>query len=195
MREPSATLEAWFQEAKAAPSDINEHLDTLREYASRVEHVTEMGVRAGVSTVALLAAQPERLISWDIEPAAIINNHIAGLVNERGRTRFEPRVGNTLEITIEPTDLLFIDTLHTGAQLKQELIRHADPMANTVRAYLVFHDTATFGYRDEVGEGPGLRAAIRWFQRCHAFPVWQLIEDRQNNNGLVVLKNMRWRGA
>ena len=62
---------------------------------------------------------------------------------------------------------------------------------NKVRKYLVFHDSMTFGLKGEDGSEPGLRAAIRWFQRNHAFPVWRLIEDRQFCNGLVVLGNVR----
>ena len=35
-------------------SDINEHLPTLYEYACKCKHITEMGVRTGVSTTAFL---------------------------------------------------------------------------------------------------------------------------------------------
>jgi hypothetical protein len=45
--------------------------------------------------------------------------------------------GDDLQVTIEPKDLLFIDTLHTGEQLRQELERHS---AN-VRRYLVMQYT------------------------------------------------------
>lgn len=172
--------------------DIHEHLDVLREYASRCEHVTEMGTRgANGSTIALLAAQPETFIAWDVNPLSIVSQPVLDLACNAGRTRFQPRVGNTLEIVIEPTDLLFIDTWHVWHQLRAELERHADPVANTVRKYLIFHDTATFGDVGEDGSTPGLREVIRWFQRCHAFPIWSVAEDRKNNNGLVVLANER----
>jgi hypothetical protein len=194
MRETPAPLERLYAACCAEPSDINEHLDVIRKYAAECEHVTEFGLRGGRgSTVAILAAQPSTFITWDINPFSIVSQAVADLVmvNQGGRTKFQPRVGDTLEILPEPTDMLFIDTLHTAKQLWSELVRHADPMANNVRKYLVFHDTATFGYTDEVGEGPGLRLAIRKFQKEHAFPLWRLIEDRQNNNGLVVLVNER----
>ena len=197
MRPTSQGLELLLTSAKQSAVDIHEHLDLLRSLASECEHVTEFGVRgANGSTVALMAGQPETLVSYDINPGSFIGNPWAlNLMTVAGRTRWQPRVGNTLTMpVIEPTDLLFIDTYHTGNQLQSELVRHADPVANTVRRYLAFHDTVTFGYVGEDGKPPGLRDAIRWFQKCHAFPVWELMEDRKNNNGLVVLKNLRWRG-
>jgi hypothetical protein len=186
------TLEDLFRSACDTPSDINEHLPRLRELAAECEHVTEFGMRGGVSTVAFLAAQPQTLVSWDINPYAVISQRSADLLSLAGRTTFQPRVGDTLQITIEPTDLLFIDTWHVARQLKAELERHVDPECRpfSVRKYLAFHDTATFGMVGEDGTTPGLRAAIRWFQRCHSFPQWELLEDRQNNNGLVVLRRV-----
>lgn len=189
-REINEGLRTFYIAARHTPSDINEHVELLRDLAAQCDHVTEFGMRGGVSTVALLAAQPKVLISWDIDWRAIVSQRAADLLYIAGATNFQPRVGNTLEITTEPTDLLFIDTLHTGAQLKAELTRHVDPMQDRVRKYLVFHDTVSFGYIGEDGK-PGLRAAIRWFQRNHAFPLWELIEDRKNNNGLVVLRRVR----
>lgn len=187
--------EGLFLSARAgAAADICEHMDVLRSLASECEHVTELGMRwANGSTVAFLAAQPKTFISWDIDPAAVVSQRVLELLQITGKTSFQPRVGDTRKIILEPTDLLFIDTLHTYRQLKDELTRHADPMENKVKKYLVFHDTMTFGLQGEDGSQPGLRTAIHWFQKHHAFPVWCLVEDRENNNGLVVLRNARWK--
>ena len=192
MRMPLAQLEQHYQRLCAVPSDINEHMPLLRELASKCDHVTEFGTRwANGSTVAFLAAQPKTFIAWDLDPLSIVSQRVLDLVMLRGSTNFQPRCGDTLVIPpVEPTDLLFIDTLHTARQLKAELTRHADPMMQQVKKYLVFHDTKTFGDKGEDGSTPGLRAAIRWFQKEHAFPLWQLVEDRENNNGLVVLKRI-----
>lgn len=192
MRNAPLLLEELFKHTKATPSDINEHLDVLRSYADQCEHITEFGLRgANGSTVALLAAQPAEFISYDINPFAVVSQPVLNLLTMAGRTKFQPRCGDTLKIVIEPTDMLFIDTLHTAKQLWAELERHADPVANTVRKFLAFHDTVTFGDHGEDASTPGLRAAIRHFQKNHAFPLWMLVEDRKNNNGLVVLKNLR----
>lgn len=193
-RIPHEALEARYKLACATPSDINEHLPVIREYASRCEHVTEFGMRGAVSTIALLAAMPETLISWDINPFSVISQTVADLVmlTHNRRTAFQPRVGDTLHISvIEPTELLFIDTLHTAKQLFAELMRHSDPMRNTVQRYLIFHDTETFGWKGEDGSENGLRHAIFLYQK-NTHPLWKVVEDRPNNNGLVVLENLRW---
>lgn len=199
MRPAPSLIEERYKLACEHPSDINEHLPLLRELASQCERVTEFGLRfANGSTLAFLAGQPSKLISWDCWLGAVVSARVAEIYNDlvlsgaENRCIWEPRVGDTLEISpIEPTDLLFIDTKHTALQLWKELVRHADPVEDRVKKYLVFHDTTLFGMRSEDGTEPGLRLAIRKFQREHAFPLWELIEDRENNNGLVVLRNLR----
>lgn len=198
------TLDERYEAAVSTPSDICEHLPLLRSLAADCEHVTEFGLRdASGSTVAFLAARPKTLVSWDINPHAVVSMNVQDLLlavaadsprTDGLHTFFQPRVGDTLKIApIEPTDMLFIDSLHTARQLKAELERHVDPMARPeqVRKYLVFHDTATFGMKGEDGSEPGLRAAIRYFQRSHAFPLWRLLHDLSNCNGLVVLERVR----
>lgn len=191
------TREGLYQTACVMPSDIHEHLPVLREFAEKCAHVTEFGTRwANGSTVAFLAAQPNTFVAWDLDPLMLASKQIESLVHVAGRTRFQPRVGDTLEINIEPTDMLFIDTLHTGRHLLSELERHCDPKDVKVRKYLAFHDTATFGVVGEDGK-PGLRTAIRQFQKYFAFPLWALARDNagrlmdlDNNNGLVVLEHV-----
>ncbi len=193
-RTPPPELQVLYDACVGHPSDINEHLPLLREYASKCEHVTEIGMRgARGSTVAFLAAQPAEFISWDLNPAAIVSQAVADLIPFAGRTQFQPRVGDSLKIHIEETDLLFIDSLHTAKQLRDELLRHGfnNERVGKVRKYLAFHDTVTFGRVGEDGSEPGLRTAIRWFQKEQAFPLWRLVVDAQNNNGLVVLANVR----
>ncbi len=193
-RTPSLPLQGLYDACVSLPSDINEHLPTLREYASRCEHVTEIGMRgARGSTVAFLAAQPKEFISWDLNPLAIVSQAVADLLPHVGRTQFQPRVGDSLKIHLEETDMLFIDSLHTARQLRDELLRHGmdNSRVSKVRKYLAFHDTQTFGVKGEDGSTPGLRAAIKWFQKEQAFPLWRLVVDAENNNGLVVLQHAR----
>lgn len=162
------------------PSDINEHLPTLKKYAEMCDHVTEMGVRTIVSTWALLAGKPKKLISIDINEIDCSNvKQAAGRTTDFSFVR-----GNTLEMEIEDTDLLFIDTYHNYDQLKIELERHS----GKARKYIILHDTTTFG---EVGESydgiqrRGLWPAVTEF--LDSTTEWKIEEKFDNNNGLTVL--------
>ena len=52
----------------STPSDINEHVLTLYELALQCSAVLELGMRYGVSTRALLCAQPEILYTVENNP-------------------------------------------------------------------------------------------------------------------------------
>lgn len=172
-------LRAAFDTCKRRASDINEHLPLLAELASQCEHVTEMGVRGGESTTALLVGQPATLRSYDIVDCAIVYK----LWQWRGRTDFVFAVGDSLKVNIEPTDMLFIDTLHTGEQLRAELLRHAP----SVKRWIALHDTTSFGESGEVAGTTGLWSAVEEFLQRGDFV---LRERRTNNNGLTVLERV-----
>ena len=173
-------IDRLYQQAANNPSDIWEHIPLLREVAEQYRHVTEFGTRFGVSTVALLAAEPDVFITYDREPqdsVKMIETAAKNLTN----TRFECRIADVREIEIEPTDFLFIDTWHIESQMDIELRRHADK----VHSMIGFHDTETFGL---VGESPGHRGiwyAIDRFLKEH--PEWEIRERRANNNGLTLI--------
>ncbi len=175
------------------PSDIYQHLPTLRKYASECSHVTEMGVRTIVSTYALMRGlldckiekehRNNRMVSIDLhEPQA----HGGNLEEAEDAARevgigFKFIKGNTLEIDIDQTDFLFIDTLHTYPQLKGELERHH----GKVNKYIALHDTTTFATRGEDKNYLGLWYAVEEFLEAH--PEWEIKEKFENNNGLTVL--------
>ena len=109
--------------------DITEHLSTLRSYASRCGHVTEMGVRQMVSTWAFLAGQPKILRSYDMThprnlAAGDVFNEAVNAANDN-RIDFRFIEQDVLEANIAQTDLLFIDTWHVYKQLKAELKLHS----------------------------------------------------------------------
>ncbi len=175
-------LEHMYNLKCSTPSDINEHLPTLKKYAEECDHITEMGVRWIVSTYALLMGKPKRMISYDINE--IVWQPILDIV--KYDTDFEFRIANTLDLEIEETDLLFIDTLHNYNQLKGELTLHG----NKSRKYIIFHDTTTFEWTGESYEGKvgelGLWPAIAEFLEENK--NWELHERFTNNNGLTILK-------
>jgi hypothetical protein len=188
-RETSVELWGLFQQAcSLTESDIHEHLPVLRKLAEQCDHVTEFGLRwANGSTVAFLAAQPTVLVSWDLNPYHVVSQQVLNLMQLAGRTSFQPRVGDSTQVNIEGTDLLFIDTLHTARQLQAELRRHAFVECNKVRRFLVFHDVETFGHFGEDGNEGGLMDAIRWFHKNN-FPLWRPVHHSTRNNGLLILQ-------
>ena len=175
-------------------SDMNEHLPTLRRYAESCEHVTEMGVRCANSTYALMLGQPTRMVSIDLlsveESCQFYNvdltttKSLYDLAKDAG-VNFEFVIGDTRTIEIEPTDLLFIDTLHTYTQLKRELELHS----GKVRKFIILHDTTTFGESGEPDENGirelGLWPAVEEFLNTNC--QWEILERFTNNNGLTIL--------
>jgi len=179
-------LDWCYHQACAARSDIHEHLPLLRALAEDHERpmtVVEMGVRAVVSTWAFLAARPLHVTSVDVERHP--NVDVALAVAEAAGVSFKFELADTLAMAPVACDLLFVDTLHTYAQLRAELRRHAV----TVQRFIALHDTETFGDRGENGERPGLRQAVRDFQQAEG-RGWRTALDLVNCNGLMVLE--RW---
>jgi hypothetical protein len=173
-------LELEYQRAKKTPSDINQNLPILYELAKECETIIEMGVRTGVSTRAFLNTDAS-LISIDIEKDTTVEKLFA-LASAKGKL-CHYLVADVMNVEIPETDLLFIDTLHTYEQLKQELTLHG----NKAKKYLIFHDTYTFGLLGENGiDKKGLMTAIIEF--IIANPHWNFYIHKTNNNGLTVLK-------
>jgi len=173
-------------------SDINQHLPLLKGLADFCQTVTEMGVRGVVSTFAFACSSARTIRSYDINQAP--EDRLTIIENNQDDFKFY--VDDVLKIDIEPTDLLFIDTLHTYSQLTAELNRHA----KNVKKFIVLHDTTTFGFSDEpyewqtdnirdnyqVAEQKGLWPAVIQFTADN--PDWDIIKKVEYNNGLTVLK-------
>jgi hypothetical protein len=163
------------------PSDINEHLPMLYFLASQCDHVTEFGVRTGASTLAFLhglQGRPATLRSYDIND----NFGVHKSLSPHTSVDWQFAVCSTLAISqIEPTDLLFVDTLHRYDQVRQELALHGD----AVRRWIVFHDTETFGaVGDDGGEGIN-RAIDEWLALR---PEYRIVYRTHRNNGLTVIE-------
>lgn len=172
------TLEELYTEASEAKSDINEHVPKLRELSSQCCHVTEFGMRYGVSTTAILAGQPKRFITYDI---AMNYGIVSNLKAVSGGCDLSFVEADVLKIPpIESTDMLFIDTIHNAKQLLSELELHAD----RVKKWIVLHDTHIYGLRGENG-GEGLDVGLReWMGRNSCWKTEYRVEF---NNGLTVL--------
>lgn len=169
-----------YHAACHTPSDINGHCPVLADLARECRHVTEMGTRTGVSTTALLFAQPERLVCYDLhkQPRVEVLRALAG------RTEFVFHEVDVRAVAIEETDLLLIDTWHVYEQLRAELQLHA----GKVRRYIVLHDTTTFGERGESAGHPGLWPAVEEFL---AEGTFRLKSRDENYHGLTILERIR----
>ncbi len=187
-----------YQEHCQTPSDIHEHLPVLRQYASKVRHVVELGVRDAVSTWGLLAGLPASMTSIDIRTSARVGEVIEVARGEGIDYRFQE--ADSLVVEIPECDLLFIDTLHTRYQLFQELKRHS----TRVSRYILLHDTVSYGQQDEVvyahasaesrarsgapDERQGLVTALcDFFVSVADGANWRIVQQFPNNNGLSVL--------
>ena len=170
-----------YNHACQVPSDINEHLPTLKRFADEVDHITEFGVRWVSSTLAFLASGAT-VISYDIATTPQIKQCIVKCSDQGIPWTYVEQ--STLECEIEETDILFIDTLHTYDQLKGELSLHADK----AREYMIFHDTELFGRRGMDSTPKGLMDALEEFLADH--DEWVIHEQYKNNNGLTILKRV-----
>lgn len=180
--------------------DINEHLNTLKRYARKCTHVTEMGTRKAISTIAFLTANPKKVVSIDL------NYHLFQPVEQTIRqiakeceTEFQFIEADVLKLEIEETDFLFIDTFHTYHQLLSELRFHS----GKVKKWIALHDTVTFGYKDEEVYQNGnistevnvnnkqkvgiYNALIDFLQENKN---WKIKEHFENNNGLTILERI-----
>ena len=173
------------------PSDINQHLPTLRQLAQECSHITEFGCWRGYSSTALLCGLHESEVDTPFKKLTIVDinepylEHVKEkLTPYQNNIEIVYRLDDTTAIEIEETDFLFIDTWHVYKQLKKELELHG----NKATRYLAFHDTVSFGLLGEDGETPGLLDAIEEF--LEANPHWQQMVHYEFNNGLMVLERV-----
>jgi hypothetical protein len=179
-------LKKEYEKECSTSSDINLHLPILYEAAKDCEHITEMGVRGGSSTRAFLYSNPKKYVAYDLYIDPIVNE-LFDYCKSIGKD-YDYIESDVLNIEIEETDLLFIDTYHCYEQLSQELKLHS----SKVKKYIAFHDTYTFG---KVGEklksqafqgSKGIMYAIEEFLEQNT--EWEIVHDVDYNNGLIIVE-------
>lgn len=170
-----------YQKACDTVSDIHEHLPFLYELAKTCNSVTEFGVRIGMSTRAFLYANV-KLRSYDL----FINPELDLLFEFAIKNNQDVKYiqADTRIVSVEPCDMLFIDTLHTYQQLKKELELHID----IVNRYIVFHDIQSYGTIGEDGQ-LGLLPAILELLRDNF--NWRVRNIFTNNNGILVIEKIK----
>jgi len=158
------------------PSNINEHLLTLKKYASNSDHITELRTDSPNSIFALLAGKPNKLISYD----KIYHRNIikAEEIAKLEGIEFVFVQKSVIEDDIkdfEQTDLLFIDVGYDYNQL----IRKLSILQEKVNKFIIIHDTET----------EDIWKAIEEFIKTN--DSWVINKIYKNNNGLVILKNKK----
>lgn len=186
-------LQAYYDQCCAVPSATRLHLPRLRALAEGCDLAIEFGVKRAASSAALLLGA-SRVISYDL----IATPEARALATKMG-SRWRYVLMDTRHAPVTPCDLLFIDSLHTFAQVGTELRRHADAVQRT----LVFHDTITFGSvgaHGETGrhlwtytpgvmmppEALGIRPAIDALMIRD--PSWRIHAHYTDSHGLLVLE-------
>lgn len=197
-------IEAKYNYLCNTPSDINEHLPVLYNYAKDCESVLECGVRGCVSSWAIAhgllnnGKSKKRMLMNDLTSCNIqeLLNAASGLSIEM---KYEWK--NDLELELmENYDMVFIDTWHIYGHLKRELAK----FSKVTNKYILMHDTTVdeiYGESIRCGWDPhkqslesgypveeikcGLGKAIQEFLQNNK--EWELLEKRTNNNGLTVL--------
>jgi hypothetical protein len=176
------------------PSDINEHFPAIIQYGEQCNHITEMGVRGITSTWGWLASNPKKLVAYDIQDPSTWGSSLQDVYDtaKHHDIEFEFHLANVLDVTIEETDLLFIDTWHSYKQLSAELKLHA----SKVRKYICFHDTTSYATVDEnsyeiwgdewKSQGIGIWKAIEEFLKNNK--QWIMEKRFINNNGFTIIK-------
>lgn len=175
------TLKEKFDAAKASHPNLSEHMDTLFRYGQQCQHITEFG--SGVmdgSTIAFLMARPRNLVSVDLaSPEAV--HEIEVLATGMG-IDFKFVNANDLDLELEETDLLFIDSLHDYEHLKSQLEKYS----YRVRRFIIIHDTEVHAERGQTEGHKGLRPAIDEFLEQNS--NWKSYEKFTNCFGLQILR-------
>jgi len=192
-----------YKERCAQPSDINEHIATLYEFAKGCSTVVELGlcnVNSAYGFAAALVGVPNnKLLLVDPYKSPNVEGFLKECHAENVNAQFYH--GSDLECTPEPCELLFIDTWHVYGQMKRELAR----WASSASKYIIMHDTTIDGEQGEslrdkhdikkesqqfgIPEHEirrGIWPAIEEFLRDNT--EWTLLHRFTNNNGLTILK-------
>ena len=168
---------------------IREYLPVLRNYARNSSVVVEFGVRTAISTYALLAASPEKVVSVDIEEQPVRNfMQLQQLTKECGLDWTFVK-GSDLDVRLLNVDMLFIDSEHTYGHVRSLLSVHP----SSVRKYIALHDTSwdRLPSRDlwtsMAGKENPVWQAVKEFLQSEAGKEWYVLERRITFPGLAVL--------
>lgn len=152
--------------------------DELKRVAEQCESYTEFGVNQGTTlATVMLTNTVKKIRAVDIKLAAY--NPAKPFFEQYAKDNsidYSITEASTLDISIEPTDMLYIDTVHNCNHLMKEINKHI----NRVHKYVIFHDT-------EISQGPQkLSVCIKQFVSTH--PEWEVVTDCVIDVGFMTIK-------
>jgi len=198
----SPELNIFYQSACKNGSDINEHVQTLRNLATSCKSVFEIGISRMEATWGFLHGLKDgsTYISTNYRsPNKELLTRAKILAAEKEiKFSFICKGDNLLEIEeLEPVEMMFVDGLHTYCHVTYQL----EKFSPLVSKYIAFHDTSEpWGdsddteYRGDYSEYPetydktkrGVWPAVVDFLVRH--PEWTLKEKVDNNHGFAVIE-------
>ena len=152
--------------------DMYRRMDYIQQTFQGIETITEFGPFQGCSTAAWLMLKPKTFITIDAGVALDVELYKKAAAEIKVDFKFI--ISNDLETTINPCELLFIDTMHTEEHTYNELRLHADKVSK----YLVFHDVA----EPRFGTYAGIR---KWWKD---YPEWHIKYHDNDDCGFLVLE-------
>ncbi|NJO65484.1 MAG: hypothetical protein HC836_47545 [Richelia sp. RM2_1_2] len=130
--------ELYRLQAEAHGADYMLVHDEIRERIQGYTSYTELGVNQGTTLAIPLLQNTPIVNGYDIslKPYNFAKHHFEQYATEHN-IDFTAHEADTLKCVIEPTDVLYIDTVHQYNHLTKELIRHSEK----AKKYIIFHDT------------------------------------------------------
>ena len=165
--------------------DLDEHLPKLYELAKKCDSATAITKRREAA-IPLLAARCSKFVRVFSYETDALFEHLRTLQLEEKLTEvltISSPIDSNIQ-SIERTDLLFIDSVHTFEQLIKELSVYG-PLVNK---YIVLHDVAIYDFKGEDDKSPGLLAAVIAFVRSN--PEWTVVYHTRSQYGLMVLSRV-----
>ncbi len=191
----------------AKQNDLTPYAPVLHHMASHVSSVTEMGIGPKAyglnSTWALLhglhtsPSTAKKYTAYDYEDNPVNDNiYNAKQIAENLNIDFNFIIGDTADVSIENSDLLFIDTDHTYQHLMKELTLHSPK----INKYILIHDTSgKYGHWEDWPYDHERRGELR--TQPHKYGLWPCCVDflqenkdwtllmrYEENNGLTILE-------
>jgi len=168
---------------------LNNQMITFVRYTSRVRHMTILGAGNGLSLLAAMAAKPDFIRLYD---NTLQDTQQYRDVCASENINFSFNVCDLNQVTIEPTDLLYIDTANEGNIKYTELKKYQ----NCVSRYMLVNKSHQHAHDAQAGielsngiQPCGVIHGINSF--ISEFPSWHILEHLDHDPGLTVLYNRR----